>query len=257
MSLKTPVKPISRKEEKPLLKAGLRLFSSGFPNPDRVGCPDPYRIETLALHSLQLTLPEREKLFDHMTICSPCFNQYHALVRKKRLHRRLTKSTLYTLLLLSVGTATWWGITRYHFPKSAQVVKRQPEPPVLPPEEVNKNPQPAEALAYTPMVIDLRDQAVTRGSENKHGRRDIPKVPRQRLDLSVVLPIGSEEGKYQLRLLRQSSAILLDTKGVATFHNHRVILQAKMDLTQVMTGNYRLAIRQGEWDWAYYSIRVQ
>ena len=157
MSLKTPVKPISRKEEKPLLKAGLRLFSSGFPNPGRVGCPGLPRIETLALHSLQLTLPERERLFDHMTICSPCFNQYHVLVRKKRLHRRLTKSTLYTLLILSVGVATWWGIIRFHSPKGSQVVKRQLEPQVLPPEEVNRKPKPAEVLAYTFMVIDLRD----------------------------------------------------------------------------------------------------
>ena len=258
MAPQTTVKPISRKEEKTLLKAGLRLFSSGFPNPKRINGPTPATIETLALRSLQMSLPEREKLFDHMTICSPCFNQYHSLVRKKQLHRRLTRLTLYTALLLSVGAAIWWGITRFHSPQGSQVASQQPKHPVSPPVgEGTTTPKPAEVLPYIPMVLDLRNQAVTRGPENKHGKASIPTVPRQHLDFSIYLPIGSEEGKYQIRLLSQSSKILSDTKGVARFQDHRVVLMAKMDLTQVSTGNYRLAIRQGEWDWAYYSLQVQ
>jgi hypothetical protein len=258
MAPQTPVKSISRKEERTLLKAGLRLFSSGFPNPKRINCPAPATIETLALRSLQMSLPDREKLFDHMTICSPCFNQYHSLVRKKQLHRRLTKLTLYTVLLLSMGAATWWGITRFHSPQGSQVASRQPKHPVSPPVgEGTTTPKPAEGLAYIPMVLDLRNQAVTREPENKHGKASIPTVPRQHFDFSIYLPIGSEEGKYQIRLLNQSSKILSDTKGVARFQDHRVVLMARMDLTQVSIGKYRLAIRQGEWNWAYYSIQVQ
>jgi hypothetical protein len=258
MPPKKPIKPLSRKEEKPLLKAGLKLFSSGFPNPDRIGCPEPMTIQTLALRSLQLTLPERERWFDHMTICSPCFNLYRGLVRKKQFRGRATKVVLCAAVLLGGGLATWWGISRFHSQQGARPESPQAVQPVSPPEKgVSAPAKPVEVLAYTPMVLDLRNQAITRGSGSRHGKTTIPSVPRQRLELSIYLPVGSEEGEYQIRLLGENSAVLIETKGTARLENHRTVLRSQIDLTQLPAGIHRLGIRQEEWNWAYYPILVQ
>ncbi len=258
MPTKKPIKPLSRKEEKPLLKAGLKLFSSGFPNPNRIGCPEPATIQTLALRSLQLTLPERERWFDHMTICSPCFNLYHGLVRKKQFRGRLTKLALGVAVLLGGGMATWWGISHFHSQQGARSESPQASHPIPPPEKgVSAPAKPVEMLAYTPMVLDLRSQAITRGSGRRHGKTTIPSVPRQRLELSIYLPVGSEEGKYQIRLLGETSAVLIETKGSARLENRRTILRLQMDFTQVPAGIHSLGIRQEEWNWAFYPILVQ
>ncbi len=252
------MKSAAKQEEKELLDAGLELFSSGFPNRDRIGCPNPSVIESMALRSLQLSLAERERWLDHMTICSPCFNQYHALVRKKRSRWRLTKMALCAALLVSGGVATWWGINRLHHQRGPRTEIQQAVQPIpVPKTGVAKNPQPPAVVAYTPMVLDLRSQAVTRGARSSTGKATIPSIPGKRLDLSIYLPVGSEEGEYQIRLMNRDSAILLECKGTATLVDGRTVLRAKMDLTQVPSGKYRIAVRQGQWDWAFYYLQLK
>ena len=41
----------------------------GFPNPERIGCPDITRLRQLAANEIPATDP----LIEHVTQCSPCF----------------------------------------------------------------------------------------------------------------------------------------------------------------------------------------
>ena len=161
-------------------------------------------------------------------------------------------------LLVSGGVATWWGVNRFHPHQGSPTEGQQAVQPIsVPKTGVAKNPQPPAVVAYTPMVLDLRNQAVTRGANSRPGKVIIPCIPRQRLDLSIYLPVGSDEGEYQIRLMNPASRVLLETRGTAKLLDGRTILRSKMDLTSVPIGNYRIAIRQGRWSWAYYSVQVQ
>ncbi len=45
----------------------------GYPNPDRKGCPSKDVLAILALHPGQI--PVTDPVTDHVTHCSPCFNE--------------------------------------------------------------------------------------------------------------------------------------------------------------------------------------
>ena len=60
------------------LLALLRQTSlSGFPNPDRKGCPSADVLETLALHPGQISVTDQ--VIAHVTHCSPCFAEIRTL----------------------------------------------------------------------------------------------------------------------------------------------------------------------------------
>jgi len=66
----------SKEDERKLLEAGRHFFSTAFPNPDRQGCPGQDILKAIAFRKL-----ERQKAKewdDHLSHCSPCFNEYMA-----------------------------------------------------------------------------------------------------------------------------------------------------------------------------------
>ena len=73
---------LMRKEEATFLKAARRvLLNSGFPNPERAGCP--HRTVLKAIASLEVS-PENEYVMDwieHIGFCSPCYEEYDAIRR--------------------------------------------------------------------------------------------------------------------------------------------------------------------------------
>ena len=115
-----PIEMMSRKEEKEWTTAGRHLFLTAFPNPDRIGCPGPETLRVLALDALKLALPEREKWLDHMTCCSPCFQEYYSLSEKARTTKRMT--------VLPYAQSQFWPsalLPGYAFSGNPHITRRQ------------------------------------------------------------------------------------------------------------------------------------
>jgi hypothetical protein len=68
------------------------------------------------------------------------------------------------------------------------------------------------------------------------------------------LPIGSEEGRYQVAIFRAEGNPLVAVGGSATLQNRKVTLQIRTDLTGFAPGRYLLGVRKGNFRWAYYPI---
>ena len=64
---------IPRLSDEELLALLRQTSLSGFPNPDRKGCPSADVLETLALHPGQISVTD--PVITHVTHCSPCFGE--------------------------------------------------------------------------------------------------------------------------------------------------------------------------------------
>jgi len=70
------------------------------------------------------------------------------------------------------------------------------------------------------------------------------------------LPIGSNEGAYDVALLDPSGAELFRTSATAKLEDHIVVLRADVNLAGVPPGSYFLGLRQRGLEWMRFSIRV-
>jgi hypothetical protein len=70
------------------------------------------------------------------------------------------------------------------------------------------------------------------------------------------LPIGSNEGAYDVALLNPSGTELFRTSAMAKLEDHIVVLRADVDLAGVSQGSYFLGLRQRGTEWMRFPIRV-
>jgi len=229
----------SQIDEERLLKFGKQYLSKAFPNPERIGCPSE--------DALKLAAVEPQKadaaLSEHLTCCSPCFNRYMELLaglRQEQLgrERSLWKEILawpggsplrvgaiaVAVLVLSVGT---------YF----VVVQREgPKPPIGP--QPGPGPGP---IAYSPFTLDLRELSPTRSPTVKGDQRRAINVPQKPLEISVLLPIGSEEGAYKLSLKAKDKTVWTE-RSQAHLVEQKITLQVKLDLAQFPPGTYAFEV---------------
>jgi hypothetical protein len=71
-----------------------------------------------------------------------------------------------------------------------------------------------------------------------------------------VLPIGSEAGHYEIRLLDESLQPRAHSAGDATIRNGQTRVQASLDLRNLTQGAYQLALRREGQSWRMYPARV-
>ena len=70
------------------------------------------------------------------------------------------------------------------------------------------------------------------------------------------LPIGSNEGAYDVALLDPSGAELFRTSATAKLEDHIVVLRADVDFTGISPGSYFLGLRQPGLEWMRFLVRV-
>ena len=136
---------LSRGQEEQFIAAAARVFRSGFPNPQRSGCPPPevLRAATRKKH----TQDESETVLEHLTCCSPCFSAYEGLLRKEKLSRNLKILALCASVLITVGVALWL------YSRPGQEGPRQAEPTIA---QQPPAPPPTPPVQYEVAVIDLK-----------------------------------------------------------------------------------------------------
>ena len=252
---KQEARAVKRAEDR-LLEAARKIFGTAYPNPEGTTRTNSGALKAAAARSHRQ--PLSPELLDELTWSSETFAEYQRYLREARFGRRLRWLAACAAVVMALGAALWWSLTSAG-PLSEEppvVVREEPAPNETPaPRELDQIPEPQPA--YELAVLDLRDQSLVRGeTEPVESGTELPALPARQVDLTVYLPIGSEEGAYELALARQADVPLATARGAAALVDQNVVLAATMDLSALDPGIYLLGVRRGEFRWAYYQVRV-
>jgi hypothetical protein len=214
------------------------LFGTANPNPDRTGCPPPETLEALARHELPMEHPA----YVHLVECSPCYEEFIAYRQEvdsaeplRLLDRRAVRWAAVAALLVLIAVGGWFFARRGGQP----------------------NPPPTRAvLSEARLELDLRPYTVSRSETNLPPQPPLALSPR-RLALSLLLPVGSEPGAYQVQLLGDRSQVAASASGQADIVNFVTTLRVALDLSAVPVGDYRLAVRRDGDAWSFYPATVR
>jgi hypothetical protein len=197
--------------EERFLRAAREYARSAFPNPDRVGCPGRNRLEALARNHYRPT-DEVEEV-QHVATCSPCFAEYETIRRAWKRQRTVAAGALVAACLAIIGVAGFFFLGRY---SALQRIPKQ--------------------------LVDLRPFESFRGVAP--GSPGPVILRRENLMLVILLPIGSGEGQYVLRVLDASGATRIETTGNAMIKNYVTTVEAPFDLRSLQPGRFTLTVRR-------------
>jgi hypothetical protein len=190
----------------------------GFPNPERRGCPGAAVLVRLASSGLPA---ENDPDWDHVTHCSPCYAEFLDYRKQvKAAQRRVYRNKLITAALAAAAAivVVWIFVVR-------------PSPP-------------REISAY----LDLSPVVILRGEEQP--TRPNFTLPIGDLKLSIRLPVGSEEGRYQVELLREpGSAPVAKGSGQAHLARGITTLRVNLNTAALQPGRYYFGFRSDNLDW--------
>jgi hypothetical protein len=105
-------------------------------------------------------------------------------------------------------------------------------------------------------VLDLRGRTAVRGESTSDTGQPPLRVPRSGRSLNLELPIGSNEGAYEVALFNSTGAELLHTSATAKLEDHVVVLRVDVDLAGFAQGSYSLGVRQSGLAWTRFPIRL-
>jgi hypothetical protein len=206
----------------------------GFPNPERKGCPGTEVLRELA----NRPQPTRDAAWEHVTHCSPCYGEFlelrnqvkqlRELGRRRTLRRRALVAAL--VVLVAGGAIAVYEALHQRGSSSAP---------------------------YQVASLDLKDRTVVRGATDQNTATQPLVLPASRLDLTILLPIGSEAGRYEVQVFKNVDQPLLNVSGEAVIENGTTVLRARLDLAGQGTGNFLLALRRPPSDWTYYPVTVR
>lgn len=227
-------------EEERLLTFARRYLSEGFPNPGRVGCPDEGALRFMAVRPRQAD----PAVGEHLAFCSPCFNRYMDFLAELRQEQQAQKQPLWREMLTWPRTSPMWiGSAVMVIGLLSMItyfVALQREGPHVPtPPQPVTEPGP---IASTPFTLDLGELSQTRGSNSQKGdpqqRMQVPGSP---LDLTLILPLGSEPESYRLAL-RSSDQVFWFQSAQAHLHDGQVLIRTEANFRQIPAGNYNLDV---------------
>jgi hypothetical protein len=106
------------------------------------------------------------------------------------------------------------------------------------------------------VILDLRGRAAVRGENPPETSQQPLEVPRNARSLNLELPIGSNEGAYEVALFSPSGAELFRTSATAKLEDHIVVLRAAVDLARISRGSYFLGMRQTGVEWTRFPVHL-
>lgn len=204
------------------------LFAHIEPNPDRVGCPP----RAVLIELAQRTRPLTDPWWDHVMSCSPCRIDVRELGRTQRVIAPLGRFAwrrqawaAAVLLLVTVGLGVW--VMERAFPSRGPVA----------------------------MTGDFRRYALTR-SYQPQPLEPILELPQRPVRLTLLLPNGSEPGRYDLEVRGSDGRSLVAAVGEAKLKDYVTSIDAELNLRSVSTGRYELALRRSGEDWQLFPVRI-
>jgi hypothetical protein len=201
------------------------LYGSVEPNPDRVGCPPRETLHELAMRARSLSDP----LWDHVMECAPCRVDVREMGRGRAVTPQgsPTRSLSFVaaaILVLGIGLGTWMLTGGARVP--------------------------------TAITGDLRPYAVMR-SDRSQLTEPAFDLPRRLVRLTLVLPNGSEPGRYELEVRAPDGSALATAHGVATLQDFITRVSTDFDLRSAPSGTNQLAIRRSGEDWQLFPVGIR
>ncbi|HLH09484.1 MAG TPA: hypothetical protein VKW78_19760 [Terriglobales bacterium] len=206
-----------------------QLLLTAYPNPERKGCPGPDALAKLAV--------ERDTKSDtwyHVRHCSPCFAEFKAL-RDARWERERVRHQIKrrAWLATAAGITVAAGVGGL-----AWVVHERDE---------------LSNVELAQVTLDLSNETATRGVGHEV-TVNLPAIPRKLDAVTIILPRFSDEGNYQVAILKAKSsneAIALAQANTRR-NGNQLSLLVRLDLSKVSRGTYWLGIRLTGRDEVYY-----
>jgi len=222
------------------------LLLRAYPNPERKGCPGSETIRALA----NKTVSPDDPAWQHIWKCSPCFAEFKELrdARRRNEGEVRRKRNVYwaaaaAIILLCIGAAlAAFFLNRPNAPQQGPITNVATETP-----------------AYPAAVLNLEGVSTTRSAEkNTSTGVQIQTLPRRTVDLTVYLPRGSEDGRYQLEFLNSQGEVLLSATSQALITRGLTEFSTPVDLTKIAAGTYTVRSRRlPEGLWRVSSVTVQ
>ena len=215
------------------------VLANANPNPERVGCPSRDVLTALARRQRAIGDPG----YEHIVNCSPCYREFRSLQQAGstvplRPQRRVWWLPVAAAAIVVAVVGAW-----YLF---APLVERD---------------APAQAditlqTAVLPAEVDLRKYTVTR-SEQGVSQRPPFALPQGKLQLTILLPVGSEPGAYEVQLLDTDLRSRAAGSGQAEIRNYITTLQTSLDLHSLPPGAYQLAVRRVGEEWQLFPASIK
>ena len=213
------------------------LLGRANPNPDRVGCPR--REALIALARRQV--PVGDPIGEHVASCSPCYREMRAIQQAEGIRpaeegprsRAWWPAAAAAVLLIVGGAVAWW----------LHASRPETAAPVAP--QVAAVAQPVE------VTLDLRRYGVTRSDGPAN---DLPPLvlPRAKVKLTLLLPVESEPGEYEVALAGADGTVLTSADGRTEVRQFVTTVAAYLDLRGFAGSSVRVGVRAENESWRFY-----
>lgn len=213
------------------------LLGRAHPNPTREGCPPRDLLVSLSRREL----PIGDPAYEHFSKCSPCYQELRALQQadaaalKATVRRKRMAYAAAAILVLAIA-GSWFALRRAG--------------------DADRIAQPTTQTAPQSARLDLRPLAVTRSEEQRVAAAPLV-VPRGRVNATILLPVGSSPGEYDVRILDADLRARATARGSAEIRNYITTLEAVIDVSALETGDYQLTLRRDGSEWQMFPLRVR
>ncbi|HXJ44490.1 MAG TPA: hypothetical protein VNH18_34705 [Bryobacteraceae bacterium] len=200
-----------------------------YPNPERRGCPG----DAVVLSVAARTELQADDVWEHITHCSPCYAELLACkyeFRKKRQHKvRVTRRTLIGLTATAAVAVP------------VAIVSRRDD-------------SPGQGIVAE---WDLEGYAPTRSIQEEQNRPPF-RAPLKSGRIRARLPLGTDEGTYQIEIRRtEEGPALKTTTGNAQIVAGHTTLTFQIDLSNLPAGRYFAAIGGRGKSWRVQPLVLQ
>ena len=213
------------------------LLGRAHPNPAREGCPPRDLLVSLSRREL----PIGDPAYEHFSKCSPCYQELRALQQadaaalKAAVRRKRLAYAAAAVLVLGIA-GSWFALRRAG--------------------DADGLARPTTQTAAQSARLDLRPLAVTRSEEQRVAAAPLV-VPRGRVNATILLPVGSSPGEYDVRILDADLRARATAKGLAEIRNYITTLETVIDVSALEAGDYQLTLRRDGSEWQMFPLRVR
>lgn len=245
-----------------------RYFRDKLSGTERVGCPERAVLEQIAAGKL----PPASPWYNHLTACGGCFREAEQI----RVDLQVAARARRTRLLVGLGLAASLMVAAFLLlrpttpphtqagparPTNVSPVQQPPTPgsEVLPdvqsPPLQARNPPSQQRLPGEVATVDLTAFSIARGTAVEPSV-PAPSVRTGQQTVHIILPVASEPGTYNVKMLNKDLKTVRETTGVAAIRGGRSILRVVLDAA-VTPGIYQLALQHDGEEWRLYPLEVK
>jgi hypothetical protein len=224
------------------------LYLREFPNPDRIGCPEPERLRKFAWRK---DLEHSEEIALHLIHCSPCYQQkeqyledYWNHVRRKKIKTTLQVGAAVTALLALAAPWAWRNLR----PRD----RAQPRGVSVSDKQVNPSG------GYQEAYLRLNDPSLGQDEANAGTHADALELARGQLMVSIELPPDTRMEPFEVKISVSEDKPLIQERGqVVRDEKGKIQLKVAVNTTQLRPGQYFLGLRQANLDWVTLPLWIR